>query len=842
MKRQIWILSFVFFFILILIPSVSQAQYLIHTKTNTRIETESSLIQWYQEIGGETFAVVPTLQTLDRKAVVYTLLDDDVETGTYYWIDTFHPDNTALAEACTAYRGKILWHDPYRALLRSQYTQCAPVSRSGYRVTPIHFQRPGPKFQEPLPIRETLHSVDPILIQAILDSVDRDTLVLLESHLTGEKPFQADGTDLDSIRTRFSYSYQIVKARDYVQSYLEKKGYTTTLQPFILYKARTAAFAPDNPNRVWMVSENRILCSSDEVLDWEIQYSEPSGARIHSLHAVNDQTVFAVGSEGIILKTTDGGKDWEKQRSGTEQTLFHVFFRDDHLGWACGDSGIFLSTTNGGGSWSVQQTPVVSRLNKLFFTDDLNGWAVGRSGTILHTTNSGKSWSIQNSRSAESLKSVYFLDPGYGFAVGWNGTALKTTNGGHVWTTVQLPVRGQYQDVAFSRSGFGMIVGLNGVCLKTRDRDSQWELSGETFPEDISALQLLGTGVRIMGEQNILESNDMGNTWQSRSNSHSAVTLHNIIATKTGTTYPDEFWIICAHYDATSQDPYYRAPGADDNGSGTAAVMEAARVLADYNFLYSIKFILFPGEEQGLWGSQLYAATAALNGEKIRGVINMDMIGYDSDSDGHMEIHCGSMNSSKELGDIIDQNCTDWGLPLIPNVKTYGSTSSSDHSPFWNVGYTAILIIEDMALDFNPFYHSTGDLLAMMNPAYYLNISRLAIGSLAVLAVPDTAQTSLPVERISPKQFELLDPYPNPFNSEVTVEYRLPVSGQISIEIFDLLGHTIHRPVHEWQASGYHKIVWNGTDKNGLSAASGIYFIRAGYQGQTALKKIIVLK
>ena len=96
----------------------------------------------------------------------------------------------------------------------------------------------------------------------------------------------------------------------------------------------------------------------------------------------------------------------------------------------------------------------------------------------------------------------------------------------------------------------------------------------------------------------------------------------NIIAVQPGVVYPDISYIICAHYDA----PRYMYPGGDDNASGTAAVLEAARLLSAYRFEYSIGYMLWDAEERGLVGSNFYAEEARLRGDSILGVLNLDMI------------------------------------------------------------------------------------------------------------------------------------------------------------------------------------------------------------------------
>ena len=96
----------------------------------------------------------------------------------------------------------------------------------------------------------------------------------------------------------------------------------------------------------------------------------------------------------------------------------------------------------------------------------------------------------------------------------------------------------------------------------------------------------------------------------------------NVIATQRGTTYPDEYIIVCGHYDHND------GPGADDNASGTAGTAEIARILSKHKFKRSIIYINFTAEENGLWGSLVYAARCKNEGKNILGVFNLDMIGY----------------------------------------------------------------------------------------------------------------------------------------------------------------------------------------------------------------------
>lgn len=111
------------------------------------------------------------------------------------------------------------------------------------------------------------------------------------------------------------------------------------------------------------------------------------------------------------------------------------------------------------------------------------------------------------------------------------------------------------------------------------------------------------------------------------------VTWKNVLATIPGRVYPDEIVIICAHLDSKSDKRLVYAPGADDNASGCAAILELARILSKYSFERSIRFIFFSREESGWEGSAAYLKSIDRNKEKIVAAINLDMIAYGDDDE-----------------------------------------------------------------------------------------------------------------------------------------------------------------------------------------------------------------
>jgi len=209
----------------------------------------------------------------------------------------------------------------------------------------------------------------------------------------------------------------------------------------------------------------------------------------------------------------------------------------------------------------------------------------------------------------------------------------------------------------------------------------------------------------------------------------------NIIGVLPGKTAPDCVVIVCGHYDSYSTNRFVLAPGADDNASGTAAVMEMARIMRGESFDFTLKFICFSAEEWGLYGSKHYAQEAKQKREKIIGVINMDMIGY-------------ADRLPEDLNLFVNQN-SDWlgnkyilaanaYVPLEIQKTINASMTYSDHAPFWDQGYSALLGIEDYPLN-NPYYHKTDDTLNKLNMDFATTVTRASLAAAADLAQPESA-------------------------------------------------------------------------------------------------------
>jgi hypothetical protein len=206
---------------------------------------------------------------------------------------------------------------------------------------------------------------------------------------------------------------------------------------------------------------------------------------------------------------------------------------------------------------------------------------------------------------------------------------------------------------------------------------------------------------------------------------------NNVEATINGTDQSsDEIYIICAHYDTVSA-----GPGADDDGSGTVAVIMAALIMSQYQFNHTIKFVAFSGEEQGLLGSGVYAATAASQGWNIVGVLNADMISYANTSRDGRNLCVYENTDSEWLYTFTNSVNTQYTDYIHLTIHHNGSIWGSDHNSFWDYGYDALFYFEWKE---TPYYHTSGDTMAHINATYAVKNIRLILATLAQLSEAGT--------------------------------------------------------------------------------------------------------
>ncbi len=205
----------------------------------------------------------------------------------------------------------------------------------------------------------------------------------------------------------------------------------------------------------------------------------------------------------------------------------------------------------------------------------------------------------------------------------------------------------------------------------------------------------------------------------------------NVIAQQTGMAQPGVVYLICAHLDDMPSGTI--APGADDNASGSSAVLAAAQLISESDYYYdpTLIFALWTGEEQGLVGSDYWADLASSSGMNIQGVLNLDMIAYNTTGSAPvLDLHARSaLPATVSLANLFVDVVGAYGLDLAPQVLIDNYLGDySDNASFWDQGYSAILAIEDND-DLTPYYHTSSDTLATLNLPYFTAFSRASLGT-----------------------------------------------------------------------------------------------------------------
>ena len=209
-------------------------------------------------------------------------------------------------------------------------------------------------------------------------------------------------------------------------------------------------------------------------------------------------------------------------------------------------------------------------------------------------------------------------------------------------------------------------------------------------------------------------------------------TWRNVVGTILGRTHPEKILIICGHMDATSEIPDSLAPGCEDNGSGTCAAIEAARVLAGESLDCTVKFIAFTGEDIGLNGSDHYAREARARGDDIICAFNFDMIAWPGGSWGVRLVGLPAARRFVQLEAWMADTYT-----ALAHSEQYRSFPSDSRS-FETQGYNATSGYE-YGNDPYVYYHTSHDSLYRLSMPLAAEVTQMAVATVASLAVAPLA-------------------------------------------------------------------------------------------------------
>ncbi len=246
-------------------------------------------------------------------------------------------------------------------------------------------------------------------------------------------------------------------------------------------------------------------------------------AKLVDIQFVNNEKGFAIGADGLLLSTTNGGRNWTIRRLsyGLYSNSIQVYFADELHGWIIGNENVMLRTNDGGVSWIQQSLPNgANNFYKIYFVSPLVGWAVGSyPGKVYKTADGGVSWTLQNTPANDGVwQSLFFVDANQGWVIGGNGSIIATSNGGATWTAQNSGVNKYLTSVYFTDSTNGWIVSPNlAGLLHTIDGGITWTnvslgQNNFGFPYQVQFLNENEGFARTSGL--VYATKDGGNTWQ----------------------------------------------------------------------------------------------------------------------------------------------------------------------------------------------------------------------------------------------------------------------------------------------------------------------------------------
>lgn len=512
-----------------------------------------------------------------------------------------------------------------------------------------------------------------------------------------------------------------------------------------------AIFFKDASNG-WAVGFNGLIIhTTDGGVTWETQICPVTEAQVYDVYFMDLVKGWVVGKGGLILKTTDSGSTWEQQVSDTDQDLDNITFSDSLNGWIT-SRFLILHSDDGGETWESTTTGYYI-LSRLYFTDPFNGWAVGMSGNIIHTSNGGDNWQLQSSGSVHNwFADVFFYDSKHGWAAGQNGTVMHTGDGGMTWDPQESGTATNLNSVVFTDSMTGYCAGDNGTLIFTRDGGTTWDLFAGLPDENLRGMDFIDSmNGRIVGyDGTILHTSDGAQTWSSQLSSTDA-RLNDVCFTD-----KNNGWI-CG----------YQGTLLHTSNGGDTWVQQSGIETSCY-----FRHIFFTDADHG-W------------------VTGTDQMAWDSD------VLLRTTNGGET-----------WEPPLYPLVNAiffidsltgWGGTSfgpimgTTDGGITWTL-QTGQLFDNILSFYFTDYYHGWAVGCNYNNDGIILFTN---MGGAAGLDEPK------PVSRLSSSA------KPNPFHRTTEISFTLQAPGPVQIAIYDLAGKKLEELSNAFEQAGPHSVLWH---------------------------------
>jgi photosystem II stability/assembly factor-like uncharacterized protein len=275
-----------------------------------------------------------------------------------------------------------------------------------------------------------------------------------------------------------------------------------------------------------------VLCVNTLSAQW-VQQTRPGTTLIKDIFFINDKTGWACGNNDYMIRTTNGGTNWNNISTSSNNHFEAVYFFDANTGFAAGASptqGRAWKTTNGGANWSIVAGPISGTFKDIYFVNSSTGWICSTNG-IYRTTDGGANWSSLISVGT-SLTSFYFINENTGWAAGSGGVAksvYKSTNGGVNWILQTSGLAAIPMAINFSDANNGRVSGASGFFSITTNGGTNWITQTSPGASDLFTHSFINSATGwAAGTNNIHFTTNSGASWVNQISTDEIRAIHSV--------------------------------------------------------------------------------------------------------------------------------------------------------------------------------------------------------------------------------------------------------------------------------------------------------------------------
>ncbi len=670
---------------------------------------------------------------------------------------------------------------------------------------------------------------------------------------------------LQNYGTRYSFTPEMEAARNWLRNWFAGQNLDADWHAFECGRYEAAHYPEVGGNLYLDDYHCLVRRSRDRGASWDTLRPAKGTAGYYynppACYWFDGETGVFAGIDGYVALTADGGDSWEYVRYAPRlaegfRAIGGMAFATRRLGWLSyaeyrpAGGGIYkvtlfvIKTEDGGRTWNKIQWSI-DDFDRLASYDARRMWAlhyaIGSGTRFYYSNDGGQTWRacIAAIGSNEYVYDAAAVGPREAWGVTTYGRVLHTIDGVNR-KEENTGFTGDFRHVEFPTAARGYIAGE--PLITTDDGGRTWARVKAAPAVECVAMAFADARHGVIADyygDAVYRTDDGGSSWTDISRGLN-VPEYNVVAERRGTERPDEIVIVGGHHDSISTERPWVCPGAEDNASGTAVAMCAARAFRNLNFKRTVRFMGFGDEEAYLLGSEAYAKECAEKGEKIIAVLNADMVSYDEESGTRDDLKVGAPDDAAWLVGYLQAVGGLYGQKLIYDWD--GDWVSDDWS-FIKVGYAALGVIEgdvgEGGSQEYPWYHTPEDTLDKLQPAFGARCARDLAATLAHLAgvagtfpePPPPGTGAVPFAR----PFAV---YPNPYCYATTtggVNF-IGIKTPATVEVYDLAGRRVASAA---VAAATDEFVWR---PGGEALSPGVYLYRVDGREQEESGKVVITR